>query len=395
MLQKYFLRIQYSHYCIFLVAILSYTIFLFFLLKNYSFNFSGVVIAGDYYSSQNILGSNFLVIKDSKGYDGQFYYRLALNPFTNNSEAYGIKLDNPPYRQQRILYPLITWLITLGNHRYIPFALVFVNFVSIIFITYFSIRLVEHFKYKPIYSLLFSFYPGLLFALSRDLSEILETALLVSGVYFYEKNKFLTSAIVLSLALLTRETSLIVVLCLFIYEAFRNFKKRTQNKGLYFLIPISIYGLKSLILSIKWNGVDTLFPTRTGTPFLGFIDYIRELLTTNYQRVHFIEIGFILIFLGIIFISIAKQIYNFVNQKDFQIDYKYIFIWLIYFGLYLSLSGLVWQEDFGYMRAITNLFIMGYIILLKSKRTKTLTTLLFLNSFLWIYLARYLLFNTQ
>ncbi len=38
------------------------------------------------------------------GYDGQFVYRLALDPFTRAVTAHGMTLDLPAYRQQRIAH---------------------------------------------------------------------------------------------------------------------------------------------------------------------------------------------------------------------------------------------------------------------------------------------------
>src|ERR1041384_6678894 len=39
------------------------------------------------------------------GYEGQFYFRLALDPFTNKQTDHGIKLDAPARRHQRIIHP--------------------------------------------------------------------------------------------------------------------------------------------------------------------------------------------------------------------------------------------------------------------------------------------------
>src|SRR5438105_5070374 len=51
------------------------------------------------------------------GYDGQYYYRLALNPFTSRAVEYGIRFDRPAYRSQRMLLPFLTWLVTWGHPR--------------------------------------------------------------------------------------------------------------------------------------------------------------------------------------------------------------------------------------------------------------------------------------
>ena len=40
----------------------------------------------------------------SPGYDGQFFYRLALRPWTQTRTEFGITFDEPAYRQQRLVY---------------------------------------------------------------------------------------------------------------------------------------------------------------------------------------------------------------------------------------------------------------------------------------------------
>src|SRR5208282_2101510 len=65
------------------------------------------------------------------GYDGQFYYRLALDPFTKQQTAFGITLDIPPYRQQRILYPMLVHALALGRAQWVPWALIAVNYLAI------------------------------------------------------------------------------------------------------------------------------------------------------------------------------------------------------------------------------------------------------------------------
>jgi hypothetical protein len=60
------------------------------------------------------------------GYDGQFYYRLANNPFNFSHTAFGITVDRT-YRFMRIGYPVITWLVSAGQRALIPYMLVAVN----------------------------------------------------------------------------------------------------------------------------------------------------------------------------------------------------------------------------------------------------------------------------
>ena len=66
-----------------------------------------------------------------KGYDGQFYYRFAFNPFNWHLTAYGITIDHP-YRYTRIGYSVVAWLLSGGGHgRVLPLVLVVVNLASV------------------------------------------------------------------------------------------------------------------------------------------------------------------------------------------------------------------------------------------------------------------------
>src|SRR6202008_2110594 len=71
-----------------------------------------------------------LAVFPGTGYDGQFYYRLALGPADLHRTAFGITMD-APYRLQRIGYPALGWLAALGRHAWVPAALVAVNVLAL------------------------------------------------------------------------------------------------------------------------------------------------------------------------------------------------------------------------------------------------------------------------
>jgi hypothetical protein len=60
-----------------------------------------------------------LFVFPGNGYDGQFYYRLALDPADLHRAAFGITLD-APFRVQRIGYPALAWLMSAGQHAWVP-----------------------------------------------------------------------------------------------------------------------------------------------------------------------------------------------------------------------------------------------------------------------------------
>src|SRR4030095_8355569 len=85
------------------------------MLLRSGFDASTFVTAGDKYCDPALVPDNLSVLKNSSGYDGQFYYRLALDPFTSRRTDFGVTLDIPSFRHQRILYPFMALALSAGE----------------------------------------------------------------------------------------------------------------------------------------------------------------------------------------------------------------------------------------------------------------------------------------
>ena len=90
---------------------------------------SRFILVGRHFATPSQLPHGMPVAK-TYGYDGQFFYRLALNPLNFHHTAYGITMDRP-YRYMRIGYPALTWLISAGQHSLVPVMLVAINIAAI------------------------------------------------------------------------------------------------------------------------------------------------------------------------------------------------------------------------------------------------------------------------
>ena len=86
------------------------------------------IMAGHTFTHRAQLPRGLLLVP-SAGYDGQFYYRLALNPVNWSKTAYGITMDQS-YRYTRIGYPILAWLVSLGQHQLVPVAMVVINLLG-------------------------------------------------------------------------------------------------------------------------------------------------------------------------------------------------------------------------------------------------------------------------
>lgn len=138
------------------------------------------------------------------GYDGQFAYYIAVDPL--GAPAY---LDDPPYRYQRILYPLLARLLAFGQPALVPWALLFVNIVSISLSTELLARMLSQRGLGPYLAILFPLWLGQIFALRADLNEPLCFLLVLLALWWYERQQLQLSAVALAAGALAKESALL------------------------------------------------------------------------------------------------------------------------------------------------------------------------------------------
>jgi hypothetical protein len=154
-----------------------------------------------------------LYVFGSNGYDGQFYYRLALDPADLHRTAFGITLDHP-YRLQRIGYPALAWLFSLGHHGLVPIALVLVNVLAVAAIGLLGGMLAVESGRHAIWGLLLAGYFGFFKSVGCDLTEPVAAACLLGGVLAYRRKHPAVAGLLFAYGALTRETVMIAPLAI-------------------------------------------------------------------------------------------------------------------------------------------------------------------------------------
>jgi hypothetical protein len=90
----------------------------------YQGNQTGLFCTGDRQKIPEPLREGTYLFRDSHGYDGEFYRYLAHDPFFRRGFAGCI--DDPRFRAQRILVPLLAWTVSFGQDAFIDRAYQFV-----------------------------------------------------------------------------------------------------------------------------------------------------------------------------------------------------------------------------------------------------------------------------
>ncbi len=187
---------------------------------------SRFILVGRHFATPSQLPHGMPVAK-TYGYDGQFFYRLALNPLNFHHTAYGITMDRP-YRYMRIGYPALTWLVSLGQHFLVPVMLVAVNIAAIGALGYLGALFAVEGGRHALAGLLMPGYFGLITSLSRDTAEPLAAVLLLAGLLAVRGRRPVLAAALLAYGALTRETVMVAVAAIAIMRVIGMLRGRTR-----------------------------------------------------------------------------------------------------------------------------------------------------------------------
>lgn len=143
------------------------------------------------------------------GYDGQWYHLLAHRPLEyRQSTAY---MDWPRIRCQRILFPLLVWLLALGRFELVDPAYFALMLAALGAGVYFTARLAERRGFAPLWGLAFLAMPASLGSIERMLLDGPLLAAIAAMLFFLETERCRAAWACAALAPLLRESGLLVV----------------------------------------------------------------------------------------------------------------------------------------------------------------------------------------
>ena len=340
------------------------------------FVFARVLVGGLNFSWFVVAGSDFcnnshderLHIEEGSGYDGQFFYRLALDPSDHSKAAYGVTLDHPKYRAQRIVYPSVAWLLSLGGKReLVPFALVLANMLGFLLLFFLFRQLASDFNVPSYYRYFPILIAGLWMALARDLSEILTILFFAGTVYYSIRNQIWLMAIAMFLAMFTRDTAVIAlsvyVLCYGIYLLkSEGFNLQVIGKGVVLLMPFVLLVLWKIILR------DTIPQEPTGQltalPFQGLVFGLGSNLNFgSTKEVAESAFWFMYFIWNVSLVTMILSQIQFKKLFDFSIESNLAITYLVWLILALFLGPAVYVDDWGFVRILSMFNAIAFLLI--------------------------------
>jgi hypothetical protein len=201
-----------------------------------------------------------LVSQPGSGYDGQFFYRLALNPADLATTAYGISVDTP-YRFIRDGYPFLAWLLSFAQQELVPLSLVVVNVLAIAAMGLTGGMLARDSGRHALWGLLLAGYFGLVTTLTRDTAEAVGAAFLLAGLVALRSRprRPILAGLLLGYGSLSRETAIIVPVAFLVVRLAGLPRRRRLNRDdLGWAIPIVMFTAWQVIVYAATGSVALL-----------------------------------------------------------------------------------------------------------------------------------------
>ena len=325
------------------------------------------IMAGHTYTHRDQLPRGLLLVP-SAGYDGQFYYRLALDPLNWNKTAFGITMDQS-YRYTRIGYPILAWLVSLGQHQLVPLALVVINLLGVAAMAFLGGMFARESGRHALWGLAFAAYFGLVISVGRDTAEPLAEACMLGGLLAYRRSKPILCTVLFMVGAITRETILLAPAAIAVTRlvAMARRQVRPGLADLTWVVPAGVYGVLEVAVHFVVKGEFPLLANGSrnlAVPFTAMLDAltfdIRHINTAHLSPIdiallEYATLGiFVLAGLAVLLVTTAPA-----HER----------LAFVFFVLQLGLlSGQIWTSTFGDGRSLIEPYLLALILLLATPR---------------------------
>lgn len=312
---------------------------------------SRFVMAGDHFTDPARVSPRIPVLRDSTGYDGQYYFRLALDPLTDKRTAHGVTLASPAYFQQRLLYPSLVWVAARGGPSTVPWALVGVNLAALAVLGFASGVLARAAGRHALWGLAFGGMPAVWIALGRDLTDVVSLMFVVSALVLLRRERAYPAALALTAAVLTRETTVIIAGTVGLAWLFRR-----RPPFVVAAAPVGTFFVVQALLWWRWVAL----PVRQGSgPLDGVAPFSALVNALRFQFRHDQVSGTAAIAVVLVVALTAALVFRTTRAGLHE---KLAFV--VYALLLVTLPMLIWAFDVNFFRASEELIVLSLLIVL-------------------------------
>jgi hypothetical protein len=229
-----------------------------------------------------------LHVFDSAGYDGQFYWRMAVAPGAHElGPVHGMRVDQG-IRFGRIGYPMVARALAGGRDDLVAWTLVGANLLGIGAIAAVVAAQCRRSGHHPLLGLLVAGSSGLVMALSRDLTEVLMVAALLAGMVALDRRRPWLATAGWSAAVLVHEQALVVIGAYAVARVVHlvRTRERPGAADVPWVVPAVVYAGWQLVCLAAWDQAPLAESgsKSLAAPFVGLAGLVRDWLSGDIAR---------------------------------------------------------------------------------------------------------------
>ncbi|MEX1007122.1 MAG: hypothetical protein WD271_04685 [Acidimicrobiia bacterium] len=326
---------------------------------------SGFVHAAPPWTDPAAAPSSLEVLPRGSTFDGQFYYRMAVRPFSTAERVEGVIFDTPALRSARIGYPLLGYLGSLGDPDLVPLALIAVNVLAMFALGWFGGALAVDSGRPAVWGLLLPLYPGFVYSLGFDLTEIVAAASLAGAVLALRRQHTVVAVLLATYAVLTRETAAVLPIALVVMWVWE-FARRRIGAGeqraqlIVGVIPLAVAAVWQIALRLQWGS----FPigdsgnTNIVVPLSGLID-ARDKFSPSSGAGLFRDasLAFLVLAITVAAVSLARS-----HARPYE---KAAFVFAVVVAMLPN--HFIWAGATSFMRAATEAYVFAVIVVMGAR----------------------------
>ncbi|HUN07502.1 MAG TPA: hypothetical protein PLQ56_12920 [Aggregatilineales bacterium] len=170
------------------------------------------------------------------GYDGQFAYYIARDP-----GGAAPCQDVPAYRYQRILLPILGWVLSAGNEALIPLALIAINLTALVGSVAVLERLLVQMKVSRWHALVYGLFVGVFMSVRLSTTEPLAYGLVIIAIWLGMQGRTWLEPLAWLAAGLAKEMTLIFLGAAVLHHLWKREWSRALRLALLTGIPYALW----------------------------------------------------------------------------------------------------------------------------------------------------------
>ena len=145
-----------------------------------------------------------------KAFDGQFFYRLGVRPWSTDRTVDGVTFDLPSLRNARWGYGALAFVVSAGDPDLVPWALIGLNVAAATAVGAVGGGLARSSERHAAWGVVLALWPGFAYSLSLDTSELVASAFVLGALLALRHRAWLGAGALFLAAVLVRDTTAVV-----------------------------------------------------------------------------------------------------------------------------------------------------------------------------------------